>query len=126
MGKFGVAPALASIESAHGLDQSFHSRLATFNAARLAPGHIDPSWLAELKADYQMRIDEGRFVERERTAVQAFALAAPTDAHTFVEWFEELRQSGKLILTPHVAGWTFDSYRRISEVMATKLAKLKF
>lgn len=37
------------------------------------------------------------------------------------EWFEELKQSGKVILTPHVAGWTFDSYRRISEVMASKL-----
>ena len=37
------------------------------------------------------------------------------------EWFEELRQSGKVILTPHVAGWTFDSYRKISEVMASKL-----
>jgi len=36
-------------------------------------------------------------------------------------WFDELKQSGKVILTPHVAGWTFDSYRRISEVMASKL-----
>lgn len=41
------------------------------------------------------------------------------------EWFEELKQSGKVILTPHVAGWTFDSYRRISEVMAAKLTALK-
>jgi D-3-phosphoglycerate dehydrogenase len=39
-------------------------------------------------------------------------------------WFDDLRQSGKVILTPHVAGWTFDSYRRISEVMAEKLALL--
>lgn len=39
-------------------------------------------------------------------------------------WFEELRQSDKVILTPHVAGWTFDSYRKISEVMADKLRKL--
>ena len=36
-------------------------------------------------------------------------------------WFDELKQSNKVILTPHVAGWTFDSYRRLSEVMATKL-----
>jgi len=36
-------------------------------------------------------------------------------------WFEDLKQNGKVILTPHVAGWTFDSYRRISEVMAGKL-----
>lgn len=37
------------------------------------------------------------------------------------EWFDELRQSGKVILSPHVAGWTFDSYRKLSEVMAEKL-----
>lgn len=36
-------------------------------------------------------------------------------------WYEELRTSGKVLLTPHVAGWTFDSYRRISEVLAEKL-----
>jgi D-3-phosphoglycerate dehydrogenase len=36
-------------------------------------------------------------------------------------WFDELKQQGKVILTPHVAGWTFDSYRKISEVMARKL-----
>lgn len=39
-------------------------------------------------------------------------------------WFDELKHSGKVLLTPHVAGWTFDSYRRISEVMAEKLNKL--
>ncbi|MDB5087230.1 MAG: phosphoglycerate dehydrogenase [Mucilaginibacter sp.] len=37
------------------------------------------------------------------------------------EWFDELKQSGKVILTPHVAGWTFESYRKISEVMGEKL-----
>jgi D-3-phosphoglycerate dehydrogenase len=39
------------------------------------------------------------------------------------EWFNDLKASGKVILTPHVAGWTFDSYRKISEVMAGKLAE---
>ncbi len=41
------------------------------------------------------------------------------------EWFDDLKTSGKVILTPHVAGWTFDSYRKISEVMADKLAALR-
>ena len=40
------------------------------------------------------------------------------------EWFNELRQSKKVILTPHIAGWTFESYRKISEVMAGKLEVL--
>jgi D-3-phosphoglycerate dehydrogenase len=41
------------------------------------------------------------------------------------EWFKELRSSGKVILSPHVAGWTFESYRKISEVMGEKLEKLE-
>ncbi len=40
-------------------------------------------------------------------------------------WFDELKAAGKVILTPHVAGWTFDSYRKISEVLAEKLAEIK-
>lgn len=40
------------------------------------------------------------------------------------EWFEALRKSDKVLLTPHVAGWTFASYRKISEVMAKKLSVL--
>ena len=36
-------------------------------------------------------------------------------------WFDELKQSKRVLLTPHVAGWTFDSYRKLSEVMAQKL-----
>ena len=41
-------------------------------------------------------------------------------------WFDELKANGKVILTPHVAGWTFDSYRKISEVLAQKLVEMKF
>lgn len=39
-------------------------------------------------------------------------------------WFDELKNSDRVVLMPHVAGWTFDSYRKISEVMAEKLARL--
>lgn len=38
------------------------------------------------------------------------------------DWYAELIQTEKVLLTPHVGGWTFDSYRRISEVLAEKLA----
>lgn len=39
------------------------------------------------------------------------------------QWFDDLRHCGKVILSPHVAGWTFESYRKISEVMAEKLER---
>lgn len=40
-------------------------------------------------------------------------------------WYKELKESPQVILTPHVGGWTFDSYRKISEVLADKLAQIK-
>jgi D-3-phosphoglycerate dehydrogenase len=39
-------------------------------------------------------------------------------------WYGTLIAAGKVLLTPHVAGWTFDSYRKISEVLADKLQGL--
>ncbi|NII84760.1 NAD(P)-dependent oxidoreductase [Pedobacter sp. SG908] len=41
-------------------------------------------------------------------------------------WYDELKNNDKVILTPHVGGWTFDSYRKISEVLAEKLSGLSF
>lgn len=40
------------------------------------------------------------------------------------DWYDELKASPKVILTPHVGGWTFESYRKISEVLAEKLERL--
>jgi len=39
-------------------------------------------------------------------------------------WFKELAENEKVILSPHVAGWSVESYRRISEVLAAKLTNL--
>ncbi len=36
--------------------------------------------------------------------------------------FDELTSLPNILLTPHVAGWTFDSYRKISEVLGRKIA----
>ena len=40
------------------------------------------------------------------------------------DWYEDIVANEKVILTPHVGGWTFDSYRKISEVLAEKLGQL--
>lgn len=42
-----------------------------------------------------------------------------------LEWFNELRKNEKVILSPHVAGWSVESYRRISEVLAEKLKTIR-
>jgi len=35
--------------------------------------------------------------------------------------FSELKENQQVILTPHIAGWTFESYRKISEVLGEKI-----
>jgi len=40
------------------------------------------------------------------------------------EWYKELKDFPNLILSPHVAGWTHESYRKISEVLASKLKNI--
>ncbi|EOR95130.1 D-3-phosphoglycerate dehydrogenase [Arcticibacter svalbardensis MN12-7] len=42
-----------------------------------------------------------------------------------IEWFNELKKSEKVLLSPHVAGWTVESYRKISEVLAEKLKLIR-
>ncbi len=37
--------------------------------------------------------------------------------------FDKLINNLKVILSPHVAGWTFESYKRINEVLVSKLMK---
>ncbi len=48
----------------------------------------------------------------------------PALAHA--DFYQDLIKTGKVILTPHIGGWTFDSYRKISEVLADKLKNLDF
>ena len=42
----------------------------------------------------------------------------------FMEIFNELRKNNRVILSPHVGGWTVESYQKISEVLLDKVLKL--
>ncbi|MGH2624599.1 MAG: NAD(P)-dependent oxidoreductase [Sphingobacterium sp.] len=36
-------------------------------------------------------------------------------------WFDELKSRDNVILSPHVAGWTFESYYKLSAILADKI-----
>lgn len=40
------------------------------------------------------------------------------------EAFDYLKTSDKVLLTPHVAGWTFESYRKINETLVDKIKQI--
>ncbi len=40
------------------------------------------------------------------------------------EWFEELIKMDNVILTPHIAGWSHESKRRVAEILADKIISI--
>ncbi|MCY4781595.1 phosphoglycerate dehydrogenase [Sphingobacterium sp. UT-1RO-CII-1] len=40
------------------------------------------------------------------------------------EWYKDLIERENVLLSPHVAGWTFESYYKLSAVLARKIIKL--
>ncbi len=86
--------ALAQHPSLQERQYDLHARLNRFNCIRLAPAQFQSNWQAGLKAEYETRVEEGHFVERERQAVQRAAQEAPDQAQAFVRWFEDLRECG--------------------------------
>lgn len=48
------------------------------------------------------------------------------DAEKFPEPFKYLINSDKVILSPHIAGWTFESHVKISQVLAKKILNVMY
>lgn len=76
------------------LTDSFQRGLAHWNRERLEPGFPSEDWQRTLERDVRMQRLEGGFLEELRAEVRDEAAAAPTDVDGFIEWFEELKNSG--------------------------------
>jgi hypothetical protein len=77
-------------ETRHG----FHQRLAHFNRKRSLPAFPAANWRADLHDELEFRFAELAFVENERRAVAEAVMQAPHDADEFVQWFEQLADTG--------------------------------
>ena len=40
------------------------------------------------------------------------------------DWFDDLIRRDNVLLTPHVAGWTFESYFKLSDILADKMLEI--
>ena len=76
------------------LGVAVQQKLSHWNHQRLDPTAPSQTWEAELTADAEMRLIEGRFVEGQREAVAARSLEAATDVAGFIDWFEGLKAIG--------------------------------
>lgn len=75
------------------LIDDFQRALARWNRRRLAPGFPD-GWQRSLEEDHRLQRLEGAFMEELRAEVAPRAAAAPTDVEGFLDWFEDLQDTG--------------------------------
>ena len=79
--------------SQRSFDERLHRRLTEFNGTRLDPELPSFEWKLDRSSDELIVLEE-EFLQRERRRVRARALAAPREPGAFVEWFEQLKETG--------------------------------
>ncbi len=75
-------------------DDRWHRRLAALNAARFTPAFPADDWERDARAQADLAVEEGHWLEARRAEVAARAAEAPRDPAGFVAWFEQLEQAG--------------------------------
>lgn len=76
------------------LTHSFQRGLAHWNRERLQPRLPDANWNMLLDRDTRMLRLERGFIQELRAGIVDDAARAPTDADSFIAWFEHLKEIG--------------------------------
>jgi hypothetical protein len=76
------------------LGDDFQQAFARWNRRRLEPGFPTGDWQERLDDDHRLLRLEGAFLEELRSEVAESAAQAPTEAESFVEWFQALKEEG--------------------------------
>ncbi|MBC8012515.1 MAG: iron-containing redox enzyme family protein [Methyloceanibacter sp.] len=72
----------------------FHRELAKYNARQLRPGFPSETWRDDLDEYAQVTRAEGEYIEAVRQEISPLVANIPSDVDDFIEWFEELRETG--------------------------------
>jgi hypothetical protein len=75
-------------------DREIQLQLNRLNALRFNPGLPTPNWKVDASELARLSILEGSFLEPARKAIADRAALAPTDSNLFLDWFEDLKESG--------------------------------
>jgi hypothetical protein len=74
--------------------ERFHTELAKYNSRQLRPHFPDHAWHDELDDFARVMRAEGEYIEVVRQEVAPLIADIPSDVDDFVEWFEELKETG--------------------------------
>lgn len=88
----------------------FKKQIIFINTAR---GEIAPL------GDIKHAMEDGKIVKAGLDVLECEKFTAMTPSQS--EDFEWLKNSGRVLFTPHIAGWTHDSYYRINVILAEKI-----
>lgn len=72
----------------------FHRELAKYNALHLQPGFPSDAWRDELDEYAQVTHAEGEYIEAVRQEINSLVADIPSGVDDFIEWFEDLRETG--------------------------------
>ena len=72
--------------------------------------------------DLILLLDEGRILGAALDVMENEKLK--TLNNTQKEYFNNLIGRSNIVFTPHVGGWTFESYERINDVLVQKIISL--
>jgi hypothetical protein len=86
-----VGPVAAQSQLTHA---ELHRSLNAFNHRRFEPSLSSDDWALGIEQDAAFLALEGEFVEGERRKLRTWAETAGRTADAFVEWFENLKETG--------------------------------
>jgi hypothetical protein len=74
--------------------ERFHTELAKYNGRQLQPGFPGETWREDLDELAAVTRAEGEYIEAVRQEISPLVADIPSDVDGFIDWFEELRDTG--------------------------------
>jgi hypothetical protein len=74
--------------------ERFQMELANYNGRQLQPGFPSETWREEIDEYAQVTRAEGEYIEAVRQEISPLLADIPSEVDDFIEWFEELRETG--------------------------------
>ena len=74
--------------------ERFQTELAKYNASQLSPGFPNDTWREDIEDHASVTRAEGEYIEAVRQEISPLVADIPSDVDGFIEWFEQLRETG--------------------------------
>jgi hypothetical protein len=74
--------------------EHFQVELAKYNGRQLEPGFPTEAWREDLEDYGRVKRAEGEYIEAVRAEVAPWVADIPCDVDSFIDWFEDLKETG--------------------------------